>query len=161
MARRKRSSLRWRMRSCARRNFVRGGDDIQAALIKHDRVRLDFSLLRVFAGRLILGLHDAPLENRPVDRAQDAVLPLVAFGGHAADVEHLAIGFVVLPDRSRQLVLQLAPERFDARARTACRPVDRTGRGRSTGRSIRWRRPECDRPGGFWVPAAKLCRDGS
>src|SRR4051794_9966302 len=81
----------------ARRNLVRGGDDVQAALIKDDGIGFDLSLLGVFAWRLVFSDDDAALEDGPVDGAQDAVLPLVAFGGHAADEENLAIRFIVLP----------------------------------------------------------------
>src|SRR5262249_985278 len=97
----------------AGRYFMGGGDDIEAALIEDDRVRLDFSLLRIFARGFVFGGANPPLENRPVDRAQDAVLPLVAFGRHAANEQDLAIGLIVLPDRRRQFFLQLAPERLD------------------------------------------------
>src|SRR5436190_10741470 len=87
------------------RNFMGRGDDVQTALIENHGVRLDLAILRVLARRLILGLDDSLFQNGPVDRAQNAVLPLIALGGHAADVEHLPIGLVVLPNRAGQLVL--------------------------------------------------------
>src|SRR5262245_43398698 len=95
------------------RELVRGGHDVKAALIKDHGVGLDLALLRVLARRLIFGLDDTALENCAMDSAQDAVLPLVALGGQAADVEDLAIGFIVLPDRGGQLVFELVPEGFD------------------------------------------------
>ena len=45
----------------ARRNFVRGGDDVEAALIKDDGIGLDLPLLRVLSRGLIDGQDDAPL----------------------------------------------------------------------------------------------------
>src|SRR5438477_12844354 len=94
-------------------NLAGRGDDIEASLVKYDGVGFDLSAPRVSAGWLILGLHNPVLENSAVNRAQYAVLPLIAFGWHAANVEHLAIGLVMLPDGVGELVFELAPEGFD------------------------------------------------
>src|SRR5262245_55692875 len=95
------------------RNFVGRRDNVQAALIKDDGIRLNLPLLRVSAQRLILGLQDAVCHDGPMNGVENSMLPLVTLRRQAADKKCLPIFLIVLPDGRRQFVLQLVPERLD------------------------------------------------
>src|SRR5437762_14338528 len=82
---------RWNLAGCR--------NDVEAGLIEHDSVGLDLPLLWVLSRGLILGANDPLVHDRPVDRTQNSMLPLVALGRQAADVEHLPVRFVMLPNR--------------------------------------------------------------
>src|SRR5262249_39370141 len=50
------------------RDFMSRGHDVEAALVEDDGIGLDLPRLRIFAGRLIFGFYDAPLQDGPVER---------------------------------------------------------------------------------------------
>ena len=98
----------------SRRNLLGRGDNVQTRLIEHDRVGLDTPSSYRAAGRLIIHLHDAMLQDRSIERLQETLLSSVGLGGHAQHIQDAAVFFVVLGHGRRQFVTHLVPERFNA-----------------------------------------------
>src|SRR4051812_19624601 len=93
-------------------HFMSSRDNVKTALIEHDGIGFDLSRLRLASRGLIFGLDNAMLLDSPVDRAQQAMLPGIGLRRQAADIKHLAIGLIVLPDRGRQAFAKLVPKTF-------------------------------------------------